>query len=124
MTMDKMRYEGEVDIFRAVEKVKRNRPQLVGSQQEYEQCYSLAELLVEYFFSGRVSIQDSQSLRFQDLDRVPPVTGRPAAIADFRFPTSQPDAGGMGRRTLDALLLPCARRRRRERQLRLAAAIV
>uniref|UniRef100_A0A1I8HT86 Tyrosine-protein phosphatase domain-containing protein n=1 Tax=Macrostomum lignano TaxID=282301 RepID=A0A1I8HT86_9PLAT len=29
MTMDKLRFEGEIDIFRAVEKVKRNRPQLV-----------------------------------------------------------------------------------------------
>uniref|UniRef100_A0A1I8JQY2 Tyrosine-protein phosphatase domain-containing protein n=1 Tax=Macrostomum lignano TaxID=282301 RepID=A0A1I8JQY2_9PLAT len=27
MTMDKLRFEGEIDIFRAVEKVKRNRPQ-------------------------------------------------------------------------------------------------
>uniref|UniRef100_A0A1I8JR45 Tyrosine-protein phosphatase domain-containing protein n=1 Tax=Macrostomum lignano TaxID=282301 RepID=A0A1I8JR45_9PLAT len=95
MSMDKMRYEGEIDIFRAVEKVRRNRPQLIDSlvekreyvaflngakivsaalkwrQIEYQLCYSVMQLLVEYFFAGRVEILEDQTMRLVDLSNFP-----------------------------------------------------
>ncbi|BHF68334.1 hypothetical protein SprV_0301136800 [Sparganum proliferum] len=38
--MDRLLSESEVDVFRAVETVKRNRPQLVENVEEYKLCYA------------------------------------------------------------------------------------
>ncbi|KAL3311651.1 hypothetical protein Ciccas_009766 [Cichlidogyrus casuarinus] len=40
--LNRLMHETEVDVFRAVESVKRNRPQLLSTLQEYQYCYTCA----------------------------------------------------------------------------------
>ncbi|PAA69872.1 hypothetical protein BOX15_Mlig005009g1, partial [Macrostomum lignano] len=106
MTMDKLRFEGEIDIFRAVEKVKRNRPQLVENSTEYELCFNLTRQALGYFYSGRLQILPDQSLWLQlegesggvqlglegglpsQVVRPRVRAARPATLDDFRFPVT------------------------------------
>ncbi|XP_013394760.1 receptor-type tyrosine-protein phosphatase epsilon isoform X4 [Lingula anatina] len=53
MACEKLKAEGEVDIFKAVKTVKMNRPQLVENLVEYIYCYTFMVILLENVIESR-----------------------------------------------------------------------
>ncbi|CDS37616.1 receptor type tyrosine protein phosphatase [Echinococcus multilocularis] len=65
--------QSEVDVFRAVEVVKQNRPQLVNDLVEYKQCYNCA-FRISILLSARIKANEQERSRdpieiFDELDR-------------------------------------------------------
>ncbi|KAI0215757.1 Receptor-type tyrosine-protein phosphatase S [Lamellibrachia satsuma] len=66
---DKLREEGVVDIFRAVNMVKMNRPQLVDNLAEYIYCYTFMMILLDYVHAQGQQ-QVTQSMQAQGQQQV------------------------------------------------------
>ncbi|EUB64053.1 Receptor-type tyrosine-protein phosphatase epsilon [Echinococcus granulosus] len=71
--MERILAQSEVDVFRAVEVVKQNRPQLVNDLVEYKQCYNCA-FRISILLSARIKANEQERSRdpmeiFDELDR-------------------------------------------------------
>ncbi|KAL5108212.1 Receptor-type tyrosine-protein phosphatase mu [Taenia crassiceps] len=71
--MERILAQSEVDVFRAVEVVKQNRPQLVNDLVEYRQCYNCA-FRVSILLSAQIKVNEQERSRdpmeiFDELDR-------------------------------------------------------